>query len=88
MDKNIDLIRVIDRMIVMKVLVQKSIISVISIYFLHCGFSDSQKDDFYVKFTTVNGIMGKKEIVIIAQISIVTSEVLEKTLGTSMEMII
>ena len=73
-------------MIVIKVLVQESINSVISVYVPHCGFNDSQKDDLY-NVTTVNGKVGKKEIVVIAETSIVTLEILQKTLRTNMEVI-
>ena len=76
MDKDIDLIRVVDRMSVIKAMVQESIISVISVYVLHCGFKDSQNDDFSDNLNTVNGKVGKNEIAVIAGTSIVTFEAL------------
>ena len=58
--KSIDLSRVSEIKIFIKVLVQRIIISVISVYVQQCGLEDSQKDDFYDDLFNV-----EKEIVVI-----------------------
>ena len=53
-DKVINISRVCDRTIVIKVLVQGSIISVISVYASQCGFDDCQRDNFYDSLINVD----------------------------------
>lgn len=66
-DKDTDMIRVSDRMIVIKWLVQGIIISVISVYAQQCGLDNSRKDDFYDTLINIARKFEEKEIVIIAR---------------------
>ena len=54
-DKDIDMIRVSDRMIVIKWLVQGIIISVISVYTPKWGLNNCLKDHFYDNPSSVKG---------------------------------
>ena len=64
-NKVIDISRVNDMMIDIKVLVQGIIISVISVYAQQHGLDGSQKDDFYDSLTNVARKLGEKETVVI-----------------------
>ena len=66
MEKVIDVSRVSEKMIVIKVLVQGIIVSVISVYTPQCGFDDSQKDNFYGNLMSFTSKFGKKEVAIVA----------------------
>ena len=61
-DKVTDISRVSDWVIVIKVLVQRIIISKISAYATECGLDDNQKDNFYDNLINVVRKLGKKEI--------------------------
>ena len=52
-NKDIDISKVSDRMVVMKVSIQRIIISIISVYVQHSTFDDSQKNNFYNNFISV-----------------------------------
>ena len=65
-DKVIDVNRVNDRIILIKLMVQESILSVISVYAPQCGLDDVQKDRFYDSLINIAGKLGEKEIVVIA----------------------
>ena len=62
-DKVIDIIQVNDR-IVIKILVQGSIISVIPVYAPQCVLDDSQKNDFYDSLINVVRKLGEKKILV------------------------
>ena len=52
--------------VVIKVLVQRINISMISVYAPQCDLDDSQKDDFYDSLIIVNKQLGEKNILVIA----------------------
>ena len=59
--------RVSDRIILIKLMVQESILSVISVYAPQCGLGDVQKDRFYYSLINVTGKLGGKEIAVIVE---------------------
>ena len=59
-DKVIDVNRVNDRIILIKIMVQESILSVISVYAPQCGLDDVQKDRFYDSLINIAGRLEKK----------------------------
>ena len=67
MRKVIDTSRVSDRMIVVMLLVQRTIVSVILVYVPKSGLCDSQKDEFYDSLINVVRKSGEKEIVVTAE---------------------
>ena len=79
-------------MIFVKVLVQGvkvfQGISVISVYALQCGLDDSQKVDFYDNLINVVRKLMEKEIVVIQETLMVTLEVIQKTMRTSMKVMV
>ena len=67
-DKVNDIDGVIDRIIVIKVLVKRIIVSLISnltVYSPQCGLDDSQKGDFYDSLINFVRKLGEKEILVI-----------------------
>lgn len=67
-DKVNDIGGVINRIIVIKVLIKRIIISLISnltVYPPQCSLDDSQKEDFYDSLTNVVWKLGEKEILVI-----------------------
>ena len=63
------------------------IISVISNYATQCGLDDSQKDNFNDSLINVRRL-GKKDIFVKAETSIVIWKVMQKTLRNSTEVVI
>ena len=83
-DEVIDINRVSDRMNVIKMLVQRIIVSVISVYVPQYGLDHSQKDDFYDSLINVARKLMEQEIVVIT----VFLEVTQKIIRTSMEVMV
>ena len=71
-------------MIVIKELVQGTIVSVISVYAPQCRLDDSQEDDFYDSLISTVRKLGEKEIVVIAA-DLNGHAGTQKTMRTSME---
>ena len=65
-DKVICIIRVRDRMAVIKLVVQGIIISVLLVYAPQCGLDYSMNNDFYDSFINFVRKLGEKGIVVIA----------------------
>ena len=66
-NKVIDIGRVSDRMVIIKVLILWTIISVTSFYAPQCGLDDNQKDDFYDSFINIFRMLGEKDILVTAR---------------------
>ena len=65
-DKVIDINRVNDRIMIIKLIVGKSVVSVVSAYAPQCGLDDNYKDIFYDELLAVVSKLGEKEIVLVA----------------------
>ena len=63
-DKVIDVKRVNDRIIVVKFLIDKRIVTAVSVYMPQCGLSKEEKDMFYDEFMAVTSKFGDNELVI------------------------
>ena len=62
LDKVIDVSRVSDKRIVINVLIQRIIVSVISVYAPQCRLAESQKDDFYYSRNYVVRNLGQRKL--------------------------
>ena len=65
-DKVTDINRVNDRIMIIKLIVGKSVVSVVSAYAPQCGLDDNYKDIFYDELLAVVSKLGEKEIVLVA----------------------
>ena len=64
-DKVIDVKRVNDRIIVVKFLIGKRIVTAVSVYTPQCGLSEEEKDQFYDELIAVTSKFGDNELVIV-----------------------
>ena len=88
-DKIIDISRVTDRMVAIKVLAQGIISSVISVFAPHCSLDDSREDGFYDSFISVVKRLREKKIAFRAgDYYLFTLVVIQSTMRTSMKFIV
>ena len=65
-DKVIDIKRVSDRIMLIKLMIGETIFTVISVYAPQCGLNEEVKDEFYDSLIAVTGKLAEKEVVAIA----------------------